>query len=302
MFRLKYITILVLVGLCITQVVTAQEVSKKSIQDSLLHKSDTTTHELKQVVVENKRALFEQKMDRTIINVDASPSNVGANVIEVLEKSPGVTVDKDGHISLKGKNAVLVMIDGRPSYLSASDLYNYLKSLPSTAVDQIELMTNPPAKYDASGNAGIINIKTKKNKTMGFNGTYTISTGQGVYNRNSNSLNLNYRKNKINIFSNTSYSNYNGFSNINIFRSIQNSSNINIANIDQKASEKNNEHNNINLKIGLDYAVNKKTNMGFVITAFTNPEQSLSMNTSFLMNANSVVDSIVRSINRVENK
>lgn len=86
------------------------------------------------------------------------------------------------------------MIDGRPTYLTPTDLYNYLKSTPSTSIDQIELMTNPPAKFDASGNAGVINIKTKKNKTMGFNGTYNVSMGKGEYYRNNNSLNLNYRK------------------------------------------------------------------------------------------------------------
>ena len=86
-------------------------------------------------------------------------------------------------------------------------------------------MTNPPAKYDASGNAGVINIKTKKNKTMGFNGTYNASVGQGRYNRNSNSLNLNYRKNKFNIFSNMSYSNWSGANEMKILRKYKDQNN-----------------------------------------------------------------------------
>uniref|UniRef100_UPI0018F07456 hypothetical protein n=1 Tax=Vibrio cholerae TaxID=666 RepID=UPI0018F07456 len=85
------------------------------------------------------------------------------------------SVDKDGNISLKGKQGVVVYIDGRPSYLSGSDLANLLKNLPSGQLEQIEIMTNPPAKYDAAGNSGVINIKTKKNKQMGYNGS--ISTG-----------------------------------------------------------------------------------------------------------------------------
>ena len=208
---------IVLLGIIFTQNIKAQELkNNKMINDSNAIKktliSSDSVHQLSQVVVSSKKPLYEIKIDRTVVNVDASPANVGTNVIEVLEKAPGVNVDKDGNISLKGKNAVLVMIDGRPSYLTPADLFNYLKSLPSTAIDQIELMTNPPAKYDASGNAGVINIKTKKNKTMGFNGTYNASIGQGKYNRNSNSLNLNFRKNKFNIFSNISYSNWNGLS------------------------------------------------------------------------------------------
>ena len=90
--------------------------------------------------------------------------------MEVLEKSPGVTVDKDGNISLKGKQGVMIMMDGRPSYLSGQELANLLKNMPSSAIDQIEIMTNPSAKYDAAGNSGIINIKTKKNKLKGLNG------------------------------------------------------------------------------------------------------------------------------------
>ncbi len=95
--------------------------------------------------------------------------------MDVLEKAPGVTLDKDDNISLKGKQGVTVMIDGKPTYLSATQLADYLRSLPASAIDQIELMTNPSAKYDAAGNSGIINIKTKKNKMKGFNGNINLT-------------------------------------------------------------------------------------------------------------------------------
>ena len=135
---------------------------------------------LKTVIVQAKKPLVEMKADKLVVNVDAAPGNAGNNVLEVLEKAPGVAVDKDGIISLKGKQAVLVLIDGRPTYLTPADLSNYLKSLPASAIDQLELMTNPPAKFDAAGNAGVINIKTKKSKMQGFNGTYSGSVGQGL--------------------------------------------------------------------------------------------------------------------------
>ena len=114
------------------------------------------------VTVVSKKPLIEQKIDRTIVNVDAAVSNVGATALEVLEKSPGISVDKDGNISLKGKQGVQVYIDGRPSYLSGTDLANLLRNMNANQLDQIEIMTNPPAKYDAAGNSGVINIKTKK--------------------------------------------------------------------------------------------------------------------------------------------
>src|SRR4030095_6050191 len=121
------------------------------------------TKSLSGVTVTSRKPLIEQKIDRMIVNVDAAVSNVGASALEVLEKSPGITIDKDGNISLKGKQGVQVYIDGRPSYLSGQDLTNLLRNMNATQLDQIEIMTNPPAKYDAAGNSGIINIKTKKN-------------------------------------------------------------------------------------------------------------------------------------------
>ncbi|MDP4252308.1 MAG: carboxypeptidase regulatory-like domain-containing protein, partial [Bacteroidota bacterium] len=135
-------------------------------------------NELKAVSVVNKRPFFEQKADRMVVNVDASPTNAGSTAMDILEKSPGVTVDKDGNISLKGKQGVTIMIDDKPTYMTAEQLANYLKSLPASAIDQLEIMTNPSAKYDAAGNSGIINIKTKKIKAKGFNGSLTMTQTQ----------------------------------------------------------------------------------------------------------------------------
>ena len=260
------------------------------------------TAALKEVVVQAKKPMIEQKIDRTVLNVDASPGNTGNSVVEVLEKAPGVSVDKDGNISLKGKQAVLVLIDGRQTYLTPQDLFNYLRSLPASTIDQIELMTNPPARYDAAGNAGVINIKTKKSKTQGFNGTYTGSVGQGRLNRNSNSLQLNYRKNKINVFTNSSYSNWEGFNDLDIQRIFKNENKEVDAIFKQTSRDKNTEKNNINLKLGLDYQASKKTNLGIVISGFSNPESSFFNNNSFLKNSAGITDSIVKSTNQLKNK
>ena len=122
--------------------------------------------------------------------------------MDVLEKSPGITVGKDGSIIMKGKPAVTVLIDGKPTQLSGADLQAYLSGISASQVETIELIENPGAKYDASGNAGIINIKTKANKQRGFNGSLNLSFGQGVYSKTGNTLNLNYRQGKINLFMN----------------------------------------------------------------------------------------------------
>jgi hypothetical protein len=134
------------------------------------------------------------------------------------KNSPGVQVDRDGNISLKGKQGVIVMMDGRPTYLGAADLANLLRSMPASQLDQIEIMTNPPARFDASGNSGVINIKTKKNKQFGYNGSYTISYGQGYYFKFNQSANFNYRNNRINVFSSFSHDASKAFSEMDITR------------------------------------------------------------------------------------
>jgi hypothetical protein len=179
----------------------------------------TSAKTLKEVVVTSKKAFLEQKIDRTVVNVDALISNAGTTALEVLEKSPGVAIDQAGQISFHGKSGVAIYIDDKPTYLSGSDLENYLRSMPSSTLSQIELMTNPPAKYDAAGTAGIINIKTKKTKVKGFNLGISIGLRQSRYTATNNSMDFNYRKDKINVFGTFAYTFSNGFNDVDINRS-----------------------------------------------------------------------------------
>jgi hypothetical protein len=112
------------------------------------------------VTITAKKPFVETKLDRTIVNVDASPTSAGSTALEVLEKSPGIMVNTDGVISLRGKQGVIVMVDGKPTYLSPADLATLLRNMPASALETIEIMTNPSSKYDATGNSGMINIKT----------------------------------------------------------------------------------------------------------------------------------------------
>ena len=224
-----------------------------------------------EVTVTAKRPLIEQKLDRTIINVEASITNVGATAMEVLEKSPGISVDKDGNISLKGKQGVQVYIDGRPSYLAGNDLANYLRNMNASQLDQIEIMTNPPAKYDAAGNSGIINIKTKKTKQFGYNGSIASSWNQGRYLKNSESFNFNYRKNKANLFANLGYSNRTNFQELGIQRKFIDPNTKIVKSIFDQVTKIKEHGESINGKIGIDYFSTKKTTIGAVVSGFYNP-------------------------------
>ena len=223
------------------------------------------------VTVTARKPLVEQKIDRMIVNVEAAVTNVGATAMEVLEKSPGVTVDKDGNISLKGKQGVQIYIDGRPSYLAGTDLANYLRNMSASQLEQIELMTNPPAKYDAAGNAGIINIKTKKTKQFGYSGSLSSTWAQGRYAKLSESANFNYRKNKVNLFTNLSFSDRKNFQNLDIQRKFIDNSTKEVKSLFDQTGRLRDGGQSFNGKLGFDYFANKKTTVGLVLNGFHSP-------------------------------
>jgi hypothetical protein len=247
---------------------------------------------LKEVSVTKAKAFVERKIDRTVVNVDALISNAGSTALDVLSKSPGVNVDQNGAISLKGKNGVNVFIDDKPAYLSGSDLENYLRSLPSSALDQIEIMTNPPAKFDAAGNAGVINIKTKKSKIVGFNGGINLSLNQGELSRSNNSFNFNYRKDKINVFGNLSYNLNNSFTDLDLNRTYKNQNGSVKSYFNQNSYFKR-HGNTFNLKTGLDYYQSEKTTWGIVLGGMKRNSTQVNNNTSNLFNPAMQPDSII---------
>jgi outer membrane receptor protein involved in Fe transport len=229
------------------------------------------TKQLGGVTVVAKKPLVEQKIDRTIINVEASVTNVGSSALEVLEKSPGVSVDRDGNISLKGKEGVMVLVDGRPTQLSSADLANLLRNMNASQLDQIEIMTNPPAKYDAAGNAGIINIKTKKNKQAGYNGSATLGYGQGKYPKFNESFTFKYKEGKVNVFYTLSHNYRKNFNTLTINRNLLNSTTKILEKYFDQQANMINEGNNYSAKIGLDYFATKKTTLGIVFNGFSSP-------------------------------
>jgi iron complex outermembrane receptor protein len=228
------------------------------------------------VTVTAKKPFIETRLDKTIVNVDASPTNAGSTAMDVLEKSPGIIVNNDGSISLLGKQGVIVMLDGKPTYLSASDLANLLKNMPASALDQIEIMTNPSAKYDATGNSGMINIKTKKGMNNGFNGSFMLGATTSIYKiddklyfmpKSQNSFNFNYRKYKFNFFGNYNPNFFRGRNVLEIDAKQINSQGELKGYTDQQTKFKFGNFNQT-LKLGLDWYADSKNIFGVVASGF----------------------------------
>ncbi|MEO6253955.1 MAG: outer membrane beta-barrel protein [Ferruginibacter sp.] len=211
------------------------------------------------VTITTQKPMVEVKADKTILNVEGTINAVGNDGLELLRKSPGVMVDKDDNLSLAGKNGVRVYIDGKPSPLAGSDLAAYLKSLQSSQIESIEIITNPSAKYEAAGNAGIINIRLKKNLTIGTNGSVNAGYNIGIYARYNAGFALNHRNTKVNIFGN-----YNFNEGINEF-SIKSKRTSPDSIFDQSNTIINHNKGSHNFKTGLDYFINKKSTIGVVV-------------------------------------
>ena len=220
---------------------------------------------LNEVSVTSKKPAIQFLPDKTVVNPEASISNAGASVMDVLEKSPGITVSKDGSIIMKGKPSVTLLIDNKPTQLSGQDLQAYLQGIPSSQVDVIELIENPGAKYDAAGNAGIINIKMKANKIKGFNGSLNLSLGQGFFTKTGNSLNLNYRNGRINWFMNYGMRASREKMDLWTLRTYYNTKNEDSVLLEQPNYQRNNQLGH-NIKTGLDFFVNKNTTLGLIFT------------------------------------
>ncbi|WP_114939130.1 TonB-dependent receptor [Mucilaginibacter endophyticus] len=265
----------------------------KAMEPIILQMAGTA---LKEVSVSAQRPFVQQKIDRTIISPEALISNSGSTALEVLEKAPGVIVDQNAAISLQGKG-VTIFIDDKPTYLSGQDLENYLRSLTAAAIDQIELMPNPPAKYDASGNGGVINIRTRKNKVKGFNGSLNLNYTQGRYAKTNNSLNFNYRNNRVNIFGNLSYNKGNGFSDLNINRHFENAQGDITSNFLQNSFIRR-KSDNYFAKIGVDYYISDKSTFGINLTGIYNPYNTKTPVTSQFSNAANQPDSTIIAHNQ----
>jgi outer membrane receptor protein involved in Fe transport len=255
---------------------------------------------LQAVTVTARKPMVEVKADKTVVNVDAFISNAGGSALDVLEKSPGVSVDRDGILSLKGKQGVIVLIDGKQTYLSGQDLANLLRNTPSSQLEAVEIMTQPSAKYDASGNSGIINIRTKKGRQNGFNGSVNLSYVQGAYPKTPNSVTINYKKDKITLFSTLSYSYWQGFNDLHLIRKFSPKENdIQGSVFDQTSKGKFHNHN-LSLRTGMEYALDKNTTIGFQVNGTYNPREFQANSAALIYNGGTEPESanIASSLNK----
>lgn len=226
------------------------------------------SQQLEGVVVQAEKPFIEKQADKTVVNIENSIIQTGSSIMEVLEKLPGVMVDQDGNVRMRGKQGVRILIDGKPSTLSGQDLVSMLKGLTSSNIQKIELITNPSAKWDASGNAGIINIITKKNKRDGFNGHVNLSYGQGRYSKYNTSFSLNYKKNKFNFFCNYSYANRKAFNHLMIDRKFYNQDTLKTTFItDNYMVFPFNTHSG---RLGADYFISPKTSISVLASGVSN--------------------------------
>lgn len=225
--------------------------------------------ELDGVTVSSKKNLYVQKIDRMVINVASSILSAGSSALEILERSPGVLVDRqNSSISLVGKSGVVVMINGKQSYMPASSLVSLLEGMNAANIETIELITAPPANFDAEGNAGFINIVLKERTDVGLNGSYSVSFGVGNGTTTSDNINFNFRKNKINLFGTYSFSRDAQGMLYEFDRSFINMDGIpvNVSTV----TDRDPLQRDHSIRTGLDYQVSDKTVTGLLIWANDN--------------------------------
>lgn len=250
--------------------------------------------QLEQVTVTAKRPLFEQKIDRMIINVKNSITSTGGTVLDVLQKSPGVMVNKQSStISMSGKEGVQIMINGKLTYMPSESIVQMLEGMTANNVERIELITTPPAKMDAAGNAGYINIVLSKSPDQGFNGSYSLTAAAFKGSAPAASFDFNYRKKNVNLYGSYSFSRLAQLQVMNNYRKIvyQGKTTETTTRTDRDPFQRNH-----NLRLGLDYQLSKKTTLGILAAGYNNKWKMDAFNQSN-SRINNVADTSISIVN-----
>lgn len=236
---------------------------------------------LKEVSVSVFKPTVEFKKGITILNVENNLISSGNTVLELLKRIPGVTIDNQNNISINGKAGARFLINGRLQYLSGAQMVNVLSSMNAESIATIELIKNPPAKYDAAGTAGLINIVMKKGKLQGFNGSLYSLIGQGMYYRNTSVLALNFKSNKFSLFSNFTYMDLNLADFYKFYRNIQNSTDV----INEDGTDVM-KRIIFTGNLGLEYDITRKTTLGLNLNAGPNTTDQIQKSTIRIPNGN----------------
>lgn len=244
--------------------------------------------DLEEITVTADRAMVEVKPDRTVFNVQGTINSVGEDALALMRKAPGVIVDNNENISVLGRSGVQIFVDGKRLPLSGDQLTGYLKNLTAEQIDRIDIISNPGAKYDAEGNAGIIDIRMKRDKNLGANGSLSGTYGKGLYENYNIAGTANYRNKAINIFANGGIGRRVGYHEI-IFLNFQNGI------ITDEVNEFVNTSDNLNLRLGTDFFIGKKHTLGFLATLGQSTTDGLSNARIALSDEStpSIIDSIL---------
>ncbi|KAA2240159.1 TonB-dependent receptor [Chitinophaga agrisoli] len=227
-------------------------------------KAQDTLHkqELQAVTVNGVKPYIVMRTDKIILNVAESPIAAGGDALQVLSHAPGVIDQGNGNFELRGKR-VAVLIDGQDSRLSGEALKDWLAAMPANSIDKIELISNPPARYDARG-AAVINIISTRNRNFGANGTVNAGIGAGQYTRYNAGMGLNYRNERVNVYGNYDYSYNKQYYREQSVRQLNNNRNI------AESSWETRERNNHSFKAGADYDINARSAAGIVLKGLLN--------------------------------
>ncbi|KAA2243079.1 TonB-dependent receptor [Chitinophaga agrisoli] len=257
----------------------------------------TQAKDLQAVNVTAQKPFIERSAGKTVLNVESSVTAAGSNVLDMLRKAPGVTVDKDDNVLVKGNQGVTVMIDGKLTYLSGDQLANLLKSTPAETVSQIEIITSPSAKYDAAGNSGIINIKTKKGQLTGINGSVNASMSQARYPIYNAGGNFNWRTTQFNLFGNYNYGNRQFFTLRELWRNIESEKMLFHQDIWQRNQFLNNTY-----KVGMDYFLSKQHTVGVLVNGYNNAFRNSIFSATDIGNQAGQIDSVVHTLTQNDNR
>ena len=245
-----------------------------------------------------ERTTVEIKLDKKIYNIGKDLTTAGGTVSDALNNVPSVLVDIDGGISLRGNENVRILINGKPSALAGFGDTNVLSQLPAEAIERVEVITSPSARYDAEGTAGILNIILRQKETLGFNGSLNLTVGNpdnaGI------SSNINYRTEKFNLFSNIGFRYYdaprNSFSDTKYFDRIKNDTIVfpefERIREDEQVSRLN---RNYNASLGMEYFLSKKTSLTGSVFYRLGEDRDTGLNNSDRFNNGSIVEQTLRT-------
>jgi iron complex outermembrane recepter protein len=250
-----------------------------------------STVAMAEVVVSAQRPILEVRPDKLVFNVSNTINASGNTALELLRKAPGIVVDNNENVTLLGRAGVQIWIDGKLSPLRGADLAEFLKSLQADEIESIEIISSPSARFDAAGNAGIINIKLKKDKRQGANGTATLGMGAGIYGNATTGLSANYRNKNINLFGSYNGSMGNWYSLQEIYRN-----QLGVT-FDQLSTNRGRSDNH-NFKAGADVFLTEKSTFGILLNGYANDYRSRADSRALIgPTGSTVVDSILLANN-----